>query len=184
METADDARRSAQKNTERMQESLPLKLARKEDNLPKRIKTSKGDALYKLGKLYRSVDEIFVHINKFTACSEGCSACCHIPAFISQLEVANIEIKTGVAARSRPHKGNYFGQACPFLKESRCSIYEDRPLVCRKHVSFASTSYWCAVERCQEIDMQLIRLSGIEEAYQNLLLESGMSRISDIRENF
>lgn len=167
-----------------MEQSFPLKLIKKEDNLPKRIRKVRGDHFKKLTTLYRDVDEIFNHINKFTACSKGCSSCCHIPVSISELEVLHIENQTGIKAKITSSSQNIHGQPCPFLRERACSIYEHRPLVCRKHVSLASTAYWCSIERSNELDQTMLNLTGVNEALEELLTCSGMGKIFDIRQKF
>ncbi len=47
-----------------------------------------------------------------------------------------------------PHGEDYLGLgiACPFLEEESCSIYEERPLVCREYL-VVSPPEWCARPR-------------------------------------
>jgi hypothetical protein len=41
-------------------------------------------------------------------------------------------------------EGNKYNfKPCPFLVNSRCSVYEDRPLVCRVHHSLSDTALDC-----------------------------------------
>lgn len=37
----------------------------------------------------------------------------------------------------------FVGAACPFLQDHRCTIYAQRPLVCRVHHSLATTNEPC-----------------------------------------
>lgn len=184
MEPKDEATKSMLRNSSKMAQSFPLKLTRKENNLPKRIRKVRGDQFKKLTTLYRDVDEIFSHINKYAACSKGCSSCCHIPVSISELEVLHIEKQTGKKAKPTSLPQNFHGQPCPFLTNNACSIYEHRPLVCRKHVSFTSTAYWCSIERCNELDQQMLKLTGVNQAFEELRNSSGMGELFDIRQKF
>jgi len=85
------------------------------------------------------------------ACRSGCAHCCHQPVGITAIEAITIverlrqtlsdgEIERVRERLARAHEkargvttADRFSteHACPFLEESRCSIYEVRPLVCR-----------------------------------------------------
>ena len=84
------------------------------------------------------------------ACSAGCTACCHqsvdatIPeAILIALRLADpedprrlrilesAEAFKGMSARERRRTG----QPCPLLQNDRCSVYDDRPLMCRSVLS-------------------------------------------------
>lgn len=87
-----------------------------------------------------------------TPCRDGCAACCYqaVPVLLTEARI--IADKTGRALnRSKQLRpsvelervaeelaANTMKLAndpkpCPFLKDDRCSIYEDRPLACREH---------------------------------------------------
>ncbi len=69
----------------------------------------------------------------------GCHGCCHGPVFVSLAEWAAIEPHVTRSQRNaaRLIAGTIADYRCPLLDDdNRCSVYEDRPLVCR---SFNST---------------------------------------------
>lgn len=85
------------------------------------------------------------------ACRSGCAHCCHQPVGITAIEAITIvehlrqTLSEADLARVRARVADAHEKArgaataarfstehpCPFLEESRCSIYDVRPLVCR-----------------------------------------------------
>lgn len=74
-------------------------------------------------------------------CAPGCADCCRriitlYPFEIERMMAAAAELDSaelkGVIQRSRQAEGN-LEAACPMLKEDRCLIYADRPIICRTH---------------------------------------------------
>ncbi len=65
-------------------------------------------------------------------CHPGCSDCCQEQFSLFAVEQAairqSLEENGGTHTDSTPD-GN--GEACPFLKDEMCSIYEVRPIICR-----------------------------------------------------
>jgi len=97
---------------------------------------------------YNSVDEIFKESGYFkdTSCQKGCSFCCHDSIIVSKMEAEYLKRKlTGVSFDSlllkRQNKTEFSNlkwkhKRCVLLdKNNRCSIYENRPLICRTHNS-------------------------------------------------
>src|SRR5258708_20275597 len=41
---------------------------------------------------------------------------------------------------------DYIGVACPFLKNDRCSIYAQRPFICRTHYSMDEINLLCRLD--------------------------------------
>jgi Fe-S-cluster containining protein len=88
--------------------------------------------------------------NKIT-CSAGCFACCQVPVGATDLEVdfalqaakkKNVDINLEALKMQINNikniefwndETNPF-KDCVFLKEKKCSIYEERPLACRLHL--------------------------------------------------
>lgn len=98
----------------------------------------------------RLISETTVQGNTPLACREGCDACCRNMPFGTVPEILAIadrclsmpeqDLKALVAklhtyvSSAEPHRPEgflRFKDPCPFLKDSRCQIYEDRPLFCR-----------------------------------------------------
>jgi hypothetical protein len=99
----------------------------------------------RLRKLYTLIDEMNSFNGENVACRRGCAHCCHIPVAMTPTEAEMLgsaigrQPKGNVAAVRDP--GYYdslpygYHTPCPFLKNRECSIYEHRPLACRKLVN-------------------------------------------------
>jgi Fe-S-cluster containining protein len=108
----------------------------------------------KLRKLADSAAEV---IAPHTPCAKGCSACCHNPALVSEVEAMLIAQATGAKLAApqrifdiagdevarREYFAPYAGVACTFLRDGACSIYKDRPVVCRVQHSIDSSAAGC-----------------------------------------
>lgn len=91
-------------------------------------------------------------LSPYVACRIGCSDCCHMNTMIYEHEAIRLAEVTGrkmVRLAYRPinevfvHGAKFNGKPCPFLRENRCSVYEDRPLVCRTHHSLLDNPTSC-----------------------------------------
>ena len=98
-------------------------------------------------KFLKSIDgdlaKIFENQKEYICCKEGCSLCCERGDYpISALEYnymmigydkLDSEIKSKIKENTntliKENKESMY--VCPFLIEKRCSIYENRPIVCR-----------------------------------------------------
>lgn len=94
------------------------------------------------------LDKFFEAQKDFIHCKEGCAECCKKGEYpISELEMAYLMIefhnldrdtqkliknKTKEIIKERQETGNRFYE-CPFLINNRCSVYKNRPLICRSH---------------------------------------------------
>jgi Fe-S-cluster containining protein len=103
--------------------------------------------------LYALADQANAAIAPFTVCRTGCAHCCHIALTISDYEAQRISRITGRAV-AKPADNNtpnaiantrakYFGVPCPFLVDSLCSIYADRPIECRTHQNIGDDPGMC-----------------------------------------
>lgn len=143
----------------------------------------------KLGKLYSLTDEYAAMRQPYIACKQGCDSCCHMKVELTNVEAARIEKATGILAQPlRVSTSNsdekFAGIPCPFLKDHKCSIYNNRPLTCRGHASFDSDSYWCAPERMLAVKLPMVSL-GEALAVNHLIAQSTANPIiADIREFF
>ena len=99
------------------------------------------------------VKEVLISESITLACSEGCYYCCYIKVDARAQEVISIsrwlrktltpKAMTDLVARCDAHRrriGNLteeqqFGSInpCPLLVENRCSIYKNRPFMCRNY---------------------------------------------------
>lgn len=80
---------------------------------------------------YQQLQEIYQRIPNTSQCPDYCSNCCG-PIPISQIEIDLIKFKYGIII------GVDSNLNCNCLKENKCSIYNDRPLICRL---FNETNY-------------------------------------------
>lgn len=128
----------------------------------------------------RSVWDAVPHVR----CKGLCAAACkQVPLFPVEafflIEKRGAEIEPGthpatLSKRGNAGNGEYFmaptlgaGKPCQFLKEDRCSIYEDRPLICRLYghpVGTLPCKYGCIVKnpldplRLGELMMRVVRI--------------------------
>jgi len=101
---------------------------------------------YIVKAFYRIIDEIWdKHPNKESiSCKKGCSFCCHINVdifpeeaeiildeigMIDKEQIEHLKEQIGLDVMERPLIKN---SACVFLKSGQCSIYDVRPINCRK----------------------------------------------------
>jgi Fe-S-cluster containining protein len=111
----------------------------------------------KVIKLRRIADAAASVIAPFTPCAKGCSACCHNPAVISEVDAMLVAKATGAPLATprrvfdasageearRAYFSRYAGVACTFLRDRVCSIYAHRPVVCRVHHSLEDSPAGC-----------------------------------------
>jgi Fe-S-cluster containining protein len=129
--------------------------------------------------------EIYRHVLSLTPCKGGCSFCCYYPVSICEIEIAFIE-RNAKKKRLKNYapKSDFHGTACPFLEKGRCSIYDSRPFVCRRHVALTKTNFWCDPVRSNEETFSLLNFSGIEEAFDAIRRQSNSYDMFDIRQVF
>lgn len=179
------ARDNATKNANRFLATLPESLKVREDGLVTELARIQGSALKKLRALHRVTDEFTIATAPHVACRRGCSACCHIPVSIFPVEAELIEKRTGHQRLPSPLPVRQFlGVPCPFLNGGICTIYDSRPMVCRQHVAFTATAYWCQVERCYEQEMPMMGFSNVQTAFETIVDQDGRRMPLDIRQIF
>jgi Fe-S-cluster containining protein len=165
--------------------SIPQTLKGREERLHDQYLRHKGNALTKLGVLFEFMRELYNTFEKLTPCQKGCSACCHYPVSISELEVQFIERGTGVRRmKSYGAPKQWHGTPCQFLRNGACSIYAYRPFMCRRHVVFTKTSYWCQTTRANAEAFTYAKFSEVDRVFASLVAETADTRFHDIREIF
>lgn len=114
----------------------------------------------KYHRLVELVERAGQYIEPHTACKEGCHYCCHMAVTITGYEAAiigkaigrqptpvnfNVEdiVERGVSDVQEELRDKYMGRDCPFLKDSKCSIYEVRPLACRAYFNISGHPELC-----------------------------------------
>lgn len=82
------------------------------------------------------------------ACKDRCDHCCHIPVKLSQAEAAFL----GKAIGRAPTPASELSQTpwdqapmspCTFLEAGHCSVYVNRPAVCRTHMNMDRDDLLC-----------------------------------------
>lgn len=179
------ARSMAQRNFERMRDELAPEIVAREDGLAQEIAALPGSAANRLRALYAVMAQISDAVVPFVACRAGCTACCHYNVSVFPLEAQLIEAWTGHRRLASPlQAAEYHGQACPFLKQGRCSIYAHRPMACRQHFALTATAHWCAPGRCHKETFPLVKFSSAAEALFDIIQQDGRGIPSDIRQWF
>lgn len=104
----------------------------------------------KIPAFWKIVDEFMSFNGDDVACKRGCCHCCHGPILVPHGEAHIIAARIGTkAVNPKPRasgKGIKTGyeNPCTFLKsDGDCSIYENRPTVCRAHYSMDVDSLLC-----------------------------------------
>jgi Fe-S-cluster containining protein len=160
-----------------------------EDALPEILVKATVSKKGKLKRIYIAMDKISKIREPFVACGIGCSDCCRMNISVSKLEAQTISGVTGKQfvdlQESMSHKYKHFvGTACPFLEKDECSIYDHRPLVCRRHSSFHSTAEWCTPDVLLEKRVPIIQFGGIDRAFIETSSDNRGVVIADIRDFF
>lgn len=106
-------------------------------------------------KVIAIANRVTAALEPYVACKPGCSDCCYMNTMIYEHEAIRLAKVTGRKMVRLPYRspeqvavdGNEFnGKACPFLTENKCSVYEERPLVCRTHHSLRDDASKCNMD--------------------------------------
>ncbi len=99
----------------------------------------------------RQLAKFFQEQSPYIFCKEGCCSCCQNGEYpVSAVEFSYMLIGSKMLSlelvaqieqnifKVKEEKDNYQGEdifryACPFLLNNRCSIYNNRPIICRTH---------------------------------------------------
>jgi Fe-S-cluster containining protein len=132
----------------------------------KPLNFSMEDGLALLKETYLTFDDAITEFKKYSPCDKGCWHCCcsivetaiieaenirkYVTENFSKDEVEQLSKRIYDISRFQPNsiqmsneqvKTNYLKQSipCPFLNSDySCSIYQVRPITCRKHIVFSS----------------------------------------------
>jgi uncharacterized protein len=171
-------------------EKLSPELSEREDDIAQVTANHHGSSKSKLRKIYLLLNEISEVRAPFVACGKGCAQCCNVNITVSKVEAKAISENTGwklnTVSETKKHKlDKYLGVPCPFLENDACSIYENRPMVCRTHASFFTSPKWCDTKVCLEIEAPLVNFAGIHQAYAAISdSQATIPVMADIRDFF
>lgn len=142
------------KSDQRILPKIPEWLLDKCQVLKLELDSIDENPFFKLERIYTFLDSNAEFVSTFTVCKQGCSACCKSDVRISTLEAKYIEKKTGVKARKIDKVSSGHKEACPFLKDNSCSIYNERPFNCRTLFTLDDPKYCTTGESHQLYGMQ------------------------------
>ena len=105
-------------------------------------------------RIHKAADEAVSRAKAQVACKQGCAMCCHYHVMISATEAlalaerleqlppeqfarvrARLNQNSLLAASMTPADHIKINVACALLEGNQCIVYQDRPLVCRRHHS-------------------------------------------------
>lgn len=169
--------------------SIPQDLLDREDRLPDTLQQVNASARSRLRRVYVLMDEIAQARAHHVACGKGCADCCRMNISITSLEAVQLVTSSGrkpkPVARSISHPTNeFYGKACPFLVDNQCSVYDDRPLSCRKHASYYTTNWACRTENLEIEGVPQVKFSGLDKALFMVSADKGHLIVADIRDFF
>jgi hypothetical protein len=126
-----------------------------------------------------------------SACRSGCSHCCHIGVHIPETEAKLIAKKTGARLAEPAQSWLVFQQAppfahgydkpCVFLAAGRCTIYEHRPLACRRLINLDSVDLLCQLIPGHQPPVPRADARVFDALF---LLVTSRDRLADIRDWF
>jgi len=179
-----DARRAA------FVSAIPTEVSRAEDEIPNVVRRMNAAPRSKLQRIYQVADALSAHREPFVACGKGCAACCHMNVSITAIEAERLARASGrrkAPLVSTVHRApnEFSGRPCPFLDgQGVCSVYEDRPLSCRKHASFFTSDVACHPSVMNQIEVPMLSFSGLDEALFALPGDKVPPVLADIRDFF
>lgn len=155
----DPTRESYEKSFHKQHENELVNLINNYESVLEVVKKSFGPEKAFLASR-KMIDEMKIKSNydKSTSCG-SCSFCCHDSIYVGDAEadyIKKVVLEKGVIPnrhRIEEQKKNdpaikYADKACPLLQDPDpktgarlCSIYEDRPLICRTHNSVESPEF-------------------------------------------
>jgi Fe-S-cluster containining protein len=168
--------------------ALDPDLEQRDDDFAKKMRATNASVKAKLGALYK-LTELSATLAPHIACKMGCADCCRMSVCISDKEARVIGAATGrvpaaIASTLRYPERAFSGTPCPFLQDSRCTIYPIRPYLCRTHFSFDTSAYWCAPDRAYSVELDSVRFGGIDNAYADITGGLSDGIFADIRDFF
>jgi Fe-S-cluster containining protein len=145
----------------------------------------------KVDMLRRMSGELATAARDLVPCSRGCSHCCHMATMLSQEEAEVIAAETGAPLATpsawftgADERNRYDGIPCPFLKDSKCSIYEHRPVACRLHVHLDRDNTLCQIIPGEPIQVPRLDTLRFDLNYVSAFGDPLNAKLADIREFF
>lgn len=182
--TKEEATRQAQANLEIIKTVQAV-----EDNAVEFLRALREDTLprAKMNRLKKAADKLNTAVMPYSACKSGCSYCCNISAVITQTEADQLAAASGrkalkLAGRADMDESQkkWYKVPCPFLKAGKCSVYDDRPLVCRMLLVISDSPYFCNTDiPSAESHVTSINLTQLQEGYVMSYINEAWADIRD-----
>jgi Fe-S-cluster containining protein len=172
----------------------PEELISEACELPRKVASMNAKLMLRIIPILDVAGKFSDAASPYIACKRGCNHCCHIQVAITGLEAQLLGHKIGVKPanlqppRLRPQESFDYRTPCTFLENGECSIYDNRPLVCRTHASFEVDA-----DECRLTDENGIRrrggvhtpdFPGVKEALNVVVNLFGKTQYADIRDYF
>ena len=141
----------------------------------------------RIGKLRAFATKFNETLSPLTACAKSaCAHCCHIPVAISETEAEIIGEAIGrkprrISGSTRASQEYGYHRPCTFLRKGRCSIYADRPLACRLHMSLDDSDRLCELIPEATVPVPLVDVRQMQMMYAEVVLAE---RLADVRDFF
>ena len=125
-----------------------------------------------------------------SACSSGCSHCCHLDVLVPTSEAKLMAKAIGCRISEPGEKrdmeraslqASFLGTPCTFSVENKCSIYAHRPMMCRTLVNMDSVDTLCRLVPGVEVHVPYLN-TVILKGYFAYLTQA--EQFADIREWF
>ncbi|MBC9070652.1 YkgJ family cysteine cluster protein [Thauera sp. CAU 1555] len=154
------------------------------ESIANRIRLENASRKTRRMKLLALADRFNTAIAPHAACRSGCGACCSMTTMIYAHEAEVLAQASGRRMTRIPARPQFtaltqarafFGTPCPFLKDSRCSVYEVRPIICRLHHSLNDDASACdtSVPTEERKPVGSYDVDRIEMPYHLLVREGG-----------
>jgi Fe-S-cluster containining protein len=122
------------------------------DQIAKPISTAR-----KVIFLKQAINVLIEATKGISPCAEGCAHCCHMATFITVREAEELAKASGRKMQTPDVYDapdaieRYQGIPCTFLKDNRCTVYNNRPIACRIHISVDRDNLLCKIIPGEEI---------------------------------
>jgi len=181
------AESAAAQNMRAVEESSAHEL----ENLSRQLQQAQTPNVPKNAKLIRLRHIAGVWSSLFvtkTACSSGCSHCCHLDVMVPRSE-AKLMAKAigqklaenvstfGIEQASEDRR--HLGKPCTFLKDSKCSIYDHRPMMCRTLVNMDSVDVLCRLVPDVEVPVPYLNTMKLKGYFVYLTQDEQFADIRD-----
>lgn len=147
-----------------------------------------GERFHIVTAMQKAGDDISTVVSRFSACSNGCSHCCHMATTLSEEEAQFIGAMIGkeplpVSGREDRDTlvGKYRNVPCSFLDNGKCSIYAYRPVVCRTYFNISDHPELCDLTNNPGASVPALNLDKFWALYAVAFVDGPMA---DIREFF